>query len=86
MVIFFSSGKNEIIRNKKEDERGLLDSDIPTNRLIFFSDSGNTLYCPHDSDSGVVFLRRCLGKHRSEFGRLEMVRRMTFSIHSWKLE
>ena len=62
MVIFFSSGKNEIVRNKKEGERGLLDSDIPTNRLIFFSDSGNTLYCPHDSDSGVVFLRRCCGE------------------------
>ena len=59
MVIFFSSGKNEIARNKKDDERGLLDSDIPTERLISFSDSGNTLYCPHDSHCGVVFLRRC---------------------------
>lgn len=62
MVLFFSSGKNEIFWNKKEDERRLLDSDIPTNRLIFFSDSENTLYCPHDSDSGVVFLRRCCGE------------------------
>ena len=62
MVIFFSSGKNEIIRSKKEDERGLVDSDIPANRLIFFSDSGNTLHCPHVRDGGVVFLRQCCGE------------------------
>ena len=62
MVIFFSLGKNGIVRSKKEDERGLLDFDIPTNRSIFFSDSGNTHHCPHDSDSGVVFLRRCCGE------------------------